>query len=212
MAEEKHILCMFSGGLDSLGALYTLLTEEQYAEYLIHIHHMQLLNVENRAKAENAAVKKVIAYLKEHFPNRFIYTTSGHDYRFMRKNFPFDIEIVAFVAGNIARGDRRVKKIAVGRTATDMEPSSDGLEARHVRLKRAQEVFKSVLWGVEGELAEYVFPILNKTKREIWDSVPEGLRENFWSCRRPTYQDGKPVACGKCGTCKELALVVAASN
>ena len=46
--EQQVILAMYSGGLDSLGMVYKLLTEEQYKDYYIHIHHVHNKNVENR--------------------------------------------------------------------------------------------------------------------------------------------------------------------
>ena len=55
---------MFSGGLDSLGMVYKLLTEEQYQEYDIHIHHVHNRNVENRHRAEAIAVNIALKELK----------------------------------------------------------------------------------------------------------------------------------------------------
>lgn len=43
---------MFSGGLDSTYVLHKILTDQEYAEYDVHVHHMRLVNSEKRAAAE----------------------------------------------------------------------------------------------------------------------------------------------------------------
>jgi len=36
--EQQTILVMYSGGLDSLGTVYHLLTDPAYKDYRLHIH------------------------------------------------------------------------------------------------------------------------------------------------------------------------------
>ncbi len=55
---------MFSGGLDSVYVLHKILIDPEYAEYDVHVHHMRLINKENRAAAEEIAVKNVVDYLR----------------------------------------------------------------------------------------------------------------------------------------------------
>ena len=55
---------MYSGGLDSLGMIYRLLTDTDYNQYNIHIHHVHNQNVENRQKAEAVTVKVALEELK----------------------------------------------------------------------------------------------------------------------------------------------------
>ena len=50
--EQQTILAMYSGGLDSLGMVYQLLTDPAYAEYGLHIHHVNNRSIENRHAAE----------------------------------------------------------------------------------------------------------------------------------------------------------------
>ena len=40
--------------------------------------------------------------------------------------------------------------------------------------------------------------------KEIFDTLPEDLRNLTWSCRTPIYNNGIPIKCNKCPTCKEL--------
>ena len=49
--EQQIILAMYSGGLDSLGMVYRLLTDPEYTDYAVHIHHVHNRNVEDRVRA-----------------------------------------------------------------------------------------------------------------------------------------------------------------
>ena len=40
--EQQIILAMYSGGLDSLGMIYKLLTDPEYKDYVLHIHHVHV--------------------------------------------------------------------------------------------------------------------------------------------------------------------------
>ena len=52
------ILTMLSGGIDSVAMAYMLLQKGEK----LHIHHVEIENEENRAIAENVAVKNVLEY------------------------------------------------------------------------------------------------------------------------------------------------------
>jgi 7-cyano-7-deazaguanine synthase in queuosine biosynthesis len=49
-----------------------------------------------------------------------------------------------------------------------------------------------------------IYPVLNLTKREIYDSLPDSLKNMFWSCRRPIYTEKNIAPCGRCDTCVKL--------
>ena len=49
-----------------------------------------------------------------------------------------------------------------------------------------------------------IYPVMDMTKREIYDSLPESLRNIFWSCRRPVYNEKNIAPCLKCDTCVKL--------
>ena len=61
--EQPTILAMYSGGLDSLGMIYKLLTDPEYNDYGLHIHHVHNRNVEDRARAEAVVVPMVLKEL-----------------------------------------------------------------------------------------------------------------------------------------------------
>ena len=203
--EEKHfntILCMYSGGLDSAGALYRLLAADEYSEFRIHVHHMHLVNRENRWKAEKLATERTLKTFIDSGYRKFRYTSSTHQYRSLRKRFIWDMDLCAFMSANLALNDRSIRHVAMGRTKTDVEEGGFNFNQR---MERAQRIFKGVLSLDEIEIG-YIFPVIDFSKQELWEMLPEWVRRHVWSCRRPLYNSqGEPKACGRCITCKDMA-------
>ena len=183
------ILCMYSGGLDSLGVLYRLLTAPEYSDYKILVHHMALQNRENRAEAEKIAVKKTLDYFRQNGYRSFEYSESTHEYEFQKTRFIWDMNFCAFMAGSICDADQRIVHVAMGRTLTDIEGGSGSNFAE--RMQMAQEIFKSVLFLAQRRrLPQYIFPVKEMSKLDIWNMLPVELRRAAWSCRTPVYKDG----------------------
>ena len=190
--EQPTILAMYSGGLDSLGVIYKLLTDAEYSEYRVHIHHVHNRNVEYRNRAEAIMVRQALAELTR-LGFTYQYSESEIASQAYNNQFLYDTDTMNFFAGYIASANPGITKVAFGMNATD---SNHGLEQR---LKRAKQIFSAFT------TAEKIYPVLNMNKREIYDSLPETLRDLFWSCRRPVYTDSGVSTCGKCNTCKQLA-------
>jgi len=188
---KPTILAMYSGGLDSLGMVYKLLTEDQYKDYDIHIHHVHNKNVENRWRAEAIAVDLATKELKRLGYN-FAYSESEIGTQPFGRNFLFDTDTMNFFAGYVSLVNPDIEKVAMGMQANDANQS---LEDRRVRGNKILEAFTS---------AEKIFPVMNMTKREIYDMLPESLRNLFWSCRRPVYSEKNIAPCGRCDTCVKL--------
>ena len=205
---KPAVLCMYSGGLDSVGALYTLFTDPKWAGHRIHVHHMHLHNKENRARAESLAVRRSLAEFAElgHKPD--LVTQSAHDYRFMRGDFIWDMDMCAFMSANITLADPHIRYVAMGRTRTDVDSGSADFARR---MERAQAVFKAVR-AMARTKAEYVFPVLDLDKREVWDMLPDTLRRSAWSCRMPVYTEKGVRPCGRCRTCKEIKELILVSE
>jgi tRNA(Ile)-lysidine synthase TilS/MesJ len=199
--DDSNILLMFSGGLDSTGALWQLL---QNKENKIHLHHLYLLNKEQRAEAEQRSVRNILSYVSQSYKVK--YSQSYHEYPFysyltetadaivINQNFMFDSDIYNFIAASICKCLPNIKKIAVGRTKSDM---SEDIEERAIR---GTELLKLFVPNVEK-----VYPVENLTKAEIYNTIPKELRDMTWSCRTPIISD-KDIfkECGKCKTCIEL--------
>ena len=98
--EQPTILAMYSGGLDSLGMIYKLLTEPEYKDYALHIHHVHNQNVEHRDRAEAIVVEKVLAEL-ERLGFSFIYSESQIASQPYNNKFMYDSDSMNFFAGYI---------------------------------------------------------------------------------------------------------------
>ena len=182
---------MYSGGLDSLGMVYKLLTEAEYKDYGIHVHHVHNKNVENRWRAEAVAVEHAVTELRA-LGFKFEYSTSEIGTSPYGMNFMYDTDTMNFFAGYVCSANLNIKKVAMGMQANDANQS---LEDRRVRANNILRAFTDV---------EKIFPVLTMTKREIYDMLPESLRDMFWSCRRPVYTEKNIAPCGKCDTCVKL--------
>ena len=182
---------MYSGGLDSLGMVYKLLTDPKYKDYTLHIHHVHNRNVENRAQAEAIAVKLATQELKK-LGFEFEYSESEIGTQPYGRNFLFDTDTMNFFAGYICSVNPNIVRVAMGMQANDANQS---LEERRVRANKILAAFTDV---------EKIFPVFNMSKREIYDMLPENLRNMFWSCRRPIYSEKNIAPCGKCDTCVKL--------
>ena len=188
---KPTILAMYSGGLDSLGMVYMLLTEPEYKDYDIHVHHVHNKNVENRWRAEAVTVEMATKELKRLGYN-FAYSESEIGTQPFGRNFLYDTDTMNFFAGYVASVNPDIEKIALGMQANDANQS---LEERRVRANNILRAFTP---------AEKIFPVLDMTKREIYDMLPESLRNLFWSCRRPVYNEKSITPCLKCDTCVKL--------
>jgi 7-cyano-7-deazaguanine synthase in queuosine biosynthesis len=185
--ERPDTLIMFSGGLDSTGVFWRLI----HGSDELHVHHLYLVNKENRAEAENRAVKDIVSYMRR--IRNFSFSESYHEYPCYNGGFLWDSDMFSFVAGSICLSLPTIKKVAVGVTASDIRPSLSQ------RMERSQKIF-----GAFGTKAEKVFPLTGMTKKEIFAMLPEELRSMTWSCRTPVYKEKEIIPCGRCKACGEI--------
>src|SRR4029453_1849038 len=94
---DIRMIVMWSGGIDSTFKLAYLLKE---TDYQVHAHHVHLVNREGRDKMERAACLALRSKLK--VLRAFAYTESSIDHSH-HDRIPFDMAIVAFEAGVVAR-------------------------------------------------------------------------------------------------------------
>ena len=189
--EQPTILAMYSGGLDSLGMIYKLLTDPEHKDYGLHIHHVHNRNVERRDQAEAVVVEKVLVEL-ERLGYSFVYSESEIGSQPYGKKFMYDTDSINFFAGYICSANPNIVKIAMGMQANDYNIT---LEDRRKRADAILAAFTPV---------SKIYPVMEMTKREIYDSLPESLRNMFWSCRRPVYSEKNIAPCGRCDTCVKL--------
>jgi 7-cyano-7-deazaguanine synthase in queuosine biosynthesis len=195
-------LVMFSGGIDSTAALWHVLNRaDEYGQ--VHIHHIHIQNIEARWKAEAAAVKAVLAYMREHAPVPFTMSQSSINTPHFGRKFLFDTEVVSFITGYMTSRDPLITKVIIGATGTDF---AMGASSAVERGKAIHNAFHLKEKDHSGAIKEY--PHSHLTKEEVYKTLPPELALLTWSCRTPYYKDGKPVECGRCKTCKlELSTV-----
>jgi len=189
--EQSTILAMYSGGLDSLGMIYKLLTDPEYKDYTLHIHHVHNRNVERRDQAEAVVVEKVLVEL-ERLGYSFVYSESEIGTQPYGRKFMYDTDSINFFAGYICSANPNIVNIAMGMQGNDYNIA---LEDRRKRADAILAAFTSV-----GK----IYPVMEMTKREIYDSLPDTLKNMFWSCRRPVYSEKNIAPCGRCDTCVKL--------
>jgi 7-cyano-7-deazaguanine synthase in queuosine biosynthesis len=189
--ERPDTLLMFSGGLDSTGVFWKLASSRRK----LHVHHLYLVNKENRAKAEDRAVNEIVAYMKSKVD--FRYSESYHEYPSYNGNFMWDSDIFSFMAGSICTSMKTVREVAIGMTASDMRA---GLSERVERANRIFEAF--------GTRAKKVYPLIDMTKKQVYEMIPDELRKMSWSCRTPIHEGDDIKKCGKCKTCTEMKSIV----
>lgn len=201
---DKWILCMLSGGLDSTGALYKIVTEDEYKDYHIHVHSMTINNFEERAPAEYKAVNDIRKWFEKNYPDRpLVFDRSIHDYTYMGNNFIWDADLTAYMGAQIIRhSDREYVGRVVGRTLTDHETSILHFDDR---LRRALNIYAVTFGDCGKNQPETLIPVGKMRKRDIWDMLPHDLRELTWSCRKPKRTGKNEYApCGRCITCRDI--------
>lgn len=181
---------MFSGGVDSTGVFWRLINGSE----LLHVHHLYLVNKENRAVAEDRAVRDIVAYMRS--IREFGFSESYHEYPCHNGSFLWDSDIFSFVAGSMCLMMDTIRHVAIGMTASDM---SSGMSERIERANRIFDSFQSK--------AKKVYPLKDMTKKQVYDMMPEDLRRLSWSCRTPIYKEDDIERCERCRTCREVNLL-----
>ena len=190
----KSILLMFSGGLDSLAALYLLLTDPKYAEYSIHVHHVEIVNKEWRHLAERIAVQSIFKYLKDNKYKDFDYSESSITVPAIGNNFLWDTDITSFISGYMSLYGNHT--IAFGVNKDDL-----------TRVNSRQMMRAASLFGSFSDPKRKLYPVSHLTKQELYDLLPKELSELSWSCRTPVLENNIWTKCKKCHTCIRLSLL-----
>jgi 7-cyano-7-deazaguanine synthase in queuosine biosynthesis len=189
--ENSTILAMYSGGLDSLGMLYKLFTDPEYKDYQIHIHHIHNRNVECRDLAEAIITNTALSEFKK-MGFLFEYSESGITTKQYNGKFMFDCDSINFFAGYICSVNPNIVKVATGVNSEDI---TECLAARRKRADTILATFTSV---------QKIHPMMNISKLEIYNTLPDNLKDKFWSCRVPIQKNGSISPCGVCHTCQQL--------
>ena len=183
-------LVLLSGGLDSLCMTHLMLKDAKDND--IHIHHINISNVENRAPAEATAVKRAIEYFQTNNYPKFAYTESTVAAPSFGRSFMYDSDSVNFMAGYICSMNPDITEVAIGLNKSDTNGPNT------TRIQKANQLLALFT------TASKIYPVKDYTKQEMYDLLPEELRTIFWSCRIPKYVDSVATACGHCHTCQQI--------
>ncbi len=195
---------MFSGGIDSTGALYRLLTKTN--NHII-AHHVNFINRENRYLVEKFTCDNIVNYLKV--------STREFEYNESVFSFPFphigwDIINAMYIGGLIVKNYSETfdnVQLCIGDTKDDFgaykwkSPIAQSVALIASLEDPRQRIQKTPI---------IVQPVVDLTKKEIIDLMPKELVEKTWSCRTPKIEfiEGKTETifqeCGECITCKDL--------
>ena len=186
---------MFSGGLDSTAMLVKLLAEprEEMRDEL-RVHHIRMVNRENRHLAEQRAVEAIVAHCRARY-RPFRYSESALDFRDLEA-IPIDYLSIAFVACQVAIDTPGCDRIAVGSLASDTDIAN-----RSARQKRVfDEMYACYRARKLGEpRVEWITPVFDMPKAALAAMLSPELLNLTWSCRRPV--EGFR-ACGVCKACR----------
>lgn len=188
------ILVMLSGGLDSTYCAWKALVE---TKAFVHLHHINMINADQRHQAEARACMRITAWLAAN-TRSFKYTESTVDLESLGPSFGMDEDVVIFIASRVAIGMLPVT-IWEGTTKDDLDTNPTVIE-RWEKRGDIPSFLERCAWQDPDQI-KIEFPAIGKTKREIWEELPGDLKGKTWSCRRP---ENHFTACGECKPCKEL--------
>lgn len=204
------ILCLYSGGIDSAGALWKLIHDPNYVNYEILVHHVHIINITRRFNAEKISVEKTIPIFKKYTNRRLYLSSTIMDFSFLGNKIPVDADVYGFVAANLVNIDKSVELIAIGRTLDDKNSGGSSLFQLVDCIERALYLCN---YSRDSHLnVKCITPVVDMTKAQIWASLPEELRVETWSCRTPKYtkiESGGFIfePCLKCHACQARGLI-----
>ncbi|WP_350335260.1 hypothetical protein [Coralliovum pocilloporae] len=198
MRRKRASLIMFSGGIDSTYALKRMLND---TDDDILVHHIHLINIEGRHKAEARSCAAIVDHLKA-TTRDFFYTECTID-RSRFRAFGMDVVTAAFEAGIVASSFFRERGYMADRWTTGAcldEIENSGVEDEKQRLE-AMLMAVDINCRPNPSPKYFQLPYIRK-KDQIAYLGPE-LTQMCWTCRTPiANEDGTFEACGECKTCK----------
>lgn len=205
-APTRSTLVMFSGGVDSTYLLVKLLRE---TDDEVLAHHIHFFNAEGRAQVEADRSRAIIAWLQRNV-RAFAYTESALDHRGLRW-FGSDIMASGFEAGLVANSYRMTTGRHLDRFVhgycTDEASQRDLFGRAMAHACCAANCFPHP--------APEFWKAPAVSKAEELAALPEPVRKLVWTCRWPVPQPGGFGECGRCLTCRTMAIArvqLAASN
>lgn len=189
--DKETAIVMYSGGMDSVSLLWNLL---EHTEQDIHVHSIHIDNSEGRVKAEAKAIENTINYMRKN-QRPFEFSSSVYSWK---AKYPGgkDMVLALFQAMRVASGLGKTFNIVY--TGDYNIFRDEGAEAQGVLNALCTTRRVKPIW-----LAPFEHMTYNSVERSkgIYLSMPEELREMYWSCRHPTDALDGFIVCGNCHAC-----------
>tara|TARA_R100000951_G_C2568498_1_gene157974 strand:- start:10 stop:705 length:696 start_codon:yes stop_codon:yes gene_type:complete len=190
-----NTVVMYSGGLDSVAMLASVLQE---TDHKVHVHHIQIVNFEKRDNAEYEAVKKTLDYMRENYRD-FDYSTSKSEF-LMGKGGGTDLQLQMFIAGRLHSVlGGLVDNVLTGNQFTSFRMLSEGAILFNAMFQRTSR------------RPEWLRPLYGIEKIDVYAAIPPELAKLSWSCRKPVIEEKAEgivsTPCGKCHACQAWATL-----
>jgi 7-cyano-7-deazaguanine synthase in queuosine biosynthesis len=203
--KDKTIV-LWSGGVDSTGALYKILKE--YDDDVV-AHHIHYKNYQNRWEIEKIAVDTMTSWIRDNVRG-FEYSESTFEIDLNFKGY--DIMTAMYIGGIVIESEKRKdwKRKDIERYKLVLGDNAEDFNSYQWKTPIAQllATISSLKHPQESQDIPYLWQIMaTTTKQDIWNLLPDFLKENVWGCRIPKQREGKWIGCGKCSTCKELEVI-----
>lgn len=200
---KDTILVMFSGGADSTYMLYHYLKNTNYN---IHAHHISMrYPSEPRWKEEDIASRKIVEYCKN--IRGFHYTESRLDFGFLRY-VGRDSDTQLLIAAKVAPNLKGKVHVALG---WQYRENRRGAFPGRLDNNISENLWNALCDSIDAPHNKKVsrillFPLISmqKTKKMIFQELPNELLDLTWSCCHPKKTNNGSVACGKCRVCKQV--------
>lgn len=193
--QKIYSLVLLSGGLDSVALLAGLL---QQTEHEVHAHHVEIINTENRAHAENLALVNILDYMNRNY-RKFTYSTSTYQVKIITPDFRVgsDASTAMFMAARVNMALGFINDFVW--TGHMRGVMWEYMEAAAIHAACYTNVKTKPIWAM---------PYSSVSKFNLYNSIPPELADMTWSCRTPVYDEKwNPSPCNNCHACSAMNTV-----
>lgn len=195
--KNEKVLIMYSGGMDSTSLLWNIL---EHTDQEVHVHAIHLHNREGRHAAEAQAIHDTIKYIQE---NQRPFEFSSSTYSWMSK-YPGgkDMSLALFQAGRVMAGTGEVfNVIYTGDYNMTKEETAEAYGVFNALMvnRRIKPIWATPI--------DFMTKVSVDRSLNVYLSMPEELRELYWSCRKPVEGPSGRLTCGVCHACERQQIM-----
>lgn len=185
---------LVSGGINSVALLANLL---QYTQHEIHAHHVRIQTPANREKAQYDAMMNCMEYLRAHY-REFSLTTSSYEMMVGgHEKLNVDANVAAFMGS---------------RTHFSLGLKCDIFWMGHTRHLVYNYMDLGAIHSASHSFVRIkpvmIMPLISMNGVPVYSSIPPELAAVTFSCKNPRYNAaGAAAECGSCFVCQEMMSV-----